>query len=132
MIDRPDATTLLSAMADALIADVASALGRDPSEAPDPTAHYTTRVVANLCRILARETELGPAASRATIRDLECLLGRPGSLPELVARLDDRLTVDGKRPVADRLDRVEVFNVLKADVARRLAIARPDYAVPGQ
>ena len=119
MIDRPDARRLLRAMADTLTDEVLPATSGG--------AKHAVRVVANLCRILEREAELGTAATASTRRDLADLLGRDGSLPELVAALDDRL-----RRAADDRDDDSIFEarahaLLLGDVRRRLAIDRPGY-----
>lgn len=124
MIDRPDAHRLLLAVADALSDDVVPVLSAT-SVTPDAAAaaRYCARIAANLCRILAREAELGPAAETATVAELRALLDRrDGSLAELSATLDEVLRV-----AADGLDPLEVHRVLTAAVERRLAIARPTY-----
>ncbi len=118
MIDRPDAPTLLNAVADALI-------GRADPTSPDDAAadRYLIRIAANLCRILAREAEAGPAADAATVDELRVLLDRwDGSLDDLVAALDDAI-----RTGVD-LDPADLHRVLLANTVRRLAIARPGYA----
>jgi hypothetical protein len=115
--DQPDAQRLLEAMAEALTGDVMSGLD---SEA----ASYTVRIVANLCRILAREAELGPAAREAAETDLRLLLGGAEPFTDLVVELDRTLADD-----PGSLEPRDVFALLVADVDRRLAIARPDYRV---
>lgn len=124
MIDRPDAHRLLSAVADALSDDVLPALSA--ASVPPETAaaaRYQARIAANLCRILAREAELGASNEAATVADLRALLDRrDGSLAELSAALDDALCGD-----AADLDPSEVHRVLMAAVERRLAVARPSY-----
>lgn len=124
MIDRPDAHRLLLALADALSDDVVPALsGTSVTPETAAAARYTARIAANLCRILAREVELGPAAEAATVADLRALLDRrDGTLVDLSAALDDSLRID-----AGDLDPLEVHRVLRAAVERRLAVARPSY-----
>jgi hypothetical protein len=114
MIDRPDAATLLRAMS-ATLSDEVVPSARGP-------AQHAARVVANLCRILERELLAGGSdgngSTRAALADL---LGRSGSLEELVQALDQRLqTSDERFDAAARA-------VLLADVRRRLAIDRPGY-----
>ena len=130
MIDRPDARSLLDAVADALSTTVLTALepDREPvASGPEvAAARYTAQVAANLCRILSREVELGPDATAATVNELRVLLGRvDGDLVELVAALDDRL-----RDRPGDLDPIAVHRVLTANVGRRLDIARPSYRRP--
>ena len=113
MIDRPDAETLLVAMAEALT--------RDVLPATKGAATHTARVVANLCSVLAREAQLGDAARTATRGALAELLGRHDALPELVRALDERLRE------GDPTFEAEAHAVLLADVRRRLAIDKPGY-----
>jgi hypothetical protein len=114
VIDEPRASELLAAMASTLTEQVMSAT--------EGGAKHAVRVVANLCRVLAREAELGPAAEAATADALRTLLKTEGSLEELISALDDRLAMDD--PQFD----AAAHSVLLADVERRLAIAKPDYA----
>jgi hypothetical protein len=124
VIDRPEPDQLLWAVAAALDDESVAATSDGGSQ-----ARYLARVMANLCRILAREYELGPPARAQTKQDLEQLLDGAGPLPELIARLDHALRVDTAPPGAAShgLDPARVYPVLVADVNRRLAIARPDY-----
>jgi hypothetical protein len=118
MIDRPDAETLLRAMATTLTDDVLPT-----TSGP---AQHAVRVVANLCRILEREVGLGPARVEATRTELALLLERDGSLPELVEALD-RLLAEAPLDAADELDE-RARRLVLADVERRLEIDRPGYA----
>lgn len=118
MIDRPDAETLLRSMATTLSDDVLPT-----TSGP---AQHAVRVVANLCRILEREVALGAARAEATRSDLAGLLGRNGSLPELVAALD-RLLSETPLDDDEGLDE-RVREIVLADVERRLEIDRPGYA----
>lgn len=119
MLDRPDAATLLKAMAETLSNEVLPATSGG--------TRHAVRVVANLCRILEREVVAGPTASEQTRRALAELLGQDheGTLPELVAELD-RVLRDGGTDDASFDTRVR--KVILADVERRLAIDRPGYA----
>jgi len=113
MIDRPDAERLLQAMAESLENDVLP----ESSGA----ARHALRVVANLCRILAREALLGEDAERATRDALAQWLSREAPLPDLVRDLDEHLRAGD----AD-FDR-EAREILLADARRRLAIDKPGY-----
>lgn len=114
MIDRPNSIDLLTAMATTLSDQVVPAC--------DGAPQHAARVVANLCRILARESELGAdneAASTAALRDI---LGTDSSdLGELVAALDAELA--GPTPPSGP----ELHSALLSNVERRLAIAKPNY-----
>lgn len=122
MIDRPNAPTLLKAMAATLSDEVLPATSGG--------IRHAVRVVASLCRILEREAMAGPDASEATRQALGALLDREGTLPELIADLDQRLKASAARndTRCDSNFDARVREVLLADVERRLAIARPGYA----
>ncbi|MDJ0852188.1 MAG: DUF6285 domain-containing protein [Myxococcota bacterium] len=115
MIDRPDAATLLRAMAETLSKEVLPAA--------DGVARHSVRVIANLCRILERELADGSAGSELTRRALAELLGRDGSLAELARALDARL-VESPDDVAFAS---RAHGVILDDVRRRLAIDKPGY-----
>lgn len=118
MFDRPDAATLLKAMAATLTNDVLP-------ETSGGTRH-AVRVVANLCRILEREFEVGPDASERTRLALTEFLGHDGSLSELISEFDQLLS---EREIRDDTDfDSKVRELILADVERRLAIDRPGYA----
>ncbi|MFP6653998.1 MAG: DUF6285 domain-containing protein [Myxococcota bacterium] len=113
MLDRPDTAALLKAMARTLSDEV--------MPATKGATRHAVRVVANLCRILEREVQQGQSASEETRLALAQLLDQDGTLPELVAALDQRLqSPDAEFEEAAR-------PVLLADVERRLAINRPGY-----
>lgn len=122
MIDRPDAATLLKAMAATLSDEVLPTTSGG--------TRHAVRIVANLCRILEREVVAGPAASEQTRQSLALLLDRDATLPELVADLDRAL--QGSASIDDTTDDenfdARVREVLLADVERRLAVDRPGYA----
>lgn len=113
MLDRPDAATLLKAMA--------ATLSDEVLPTTSGATRHAVRVVANLCRILEREMTIGPAASEQTRQALAELLGHEATLPELIADLD-RALCDGES--LDSRARI----IILADVERRLAIDRPGYA----
>jgi len=123
MLDRPDAATLLKAMAETLSDEVLPATSGG--------TRHSVRVVANLCRILEREAVAGPAASEQTREALADLLDNDdeATLPELVAELD-RVLRDGDSTGTrdDATFDSKVRKVILADVERRLAIDRPGYA----
>ena len=83
-------------------------------------------LVANLCLILEREFEAGPAAAEQTRWALSELLGRDGSLSELVLALDEQLK-GSETSEETQLDS-KAREIILADVERRLAIDRPGYA----
>ena len=112
MIDEPDAVTLLEAMAATLTAEVLPATSGG--------AKHSARVVANLCRILARDLS---ATDDDTARALDDLLGRPGTLTELIDELDRRIAA-GSAPAG-------TLDMLLADAARRAEIAKPGYTDDG-
>lgn len=107
MIDEPDAVTLLEAMARTLSDSVVPALSGG--------VQHEARVVANLCRILARELT-APGTDQGT---LEALLGHDGDLPDLIGELDAVIAA------GDAPD--DTLAVLLADVARRAEITKPGY-----
>lgn len=108
MIDRPDATLLLEAMAATLTDMVMPELSGG--------AQHQARIVANLCRVVARD--LADDATD-TMAALAALIGVEGSLDDLAAALDQRLAA------GELLD--EVLPLLLADTARRAEIAKPGY-----
>ena len=70
---RPDAATLLAAVADVLddvLPDVSGA------------KQHQVRVAANLARLVAREAELGPVAAGEELAALEALVGPSDSVAE--------------------------------------------------
>jgi len=113
VIDRPDAATLLEAMATTLSEEVL------PNTSG--SAGHSVRVIANLCRILAREVAQGADAAARTEASLRALLGRDAGLVDLISELDRRLR--DSDPEFDARARA----ALLADVERRLAIDRPGY-----
>lgn len=122
MLDRPDAATLLRAMAETLSNEVLPATSGG--------TRHAVRVVANLCRILEREVTIGPSAAEETRQALADLLCRDAKLPELVADLDRALRdgeAIGRSTSEDDFD-ARVREIILADVERRLAIDRPDYS----
>ena len=108
MIDRPDATLLLEAMAATLTDKVMPELSGG--------AQHQARIVANLCRIVARDLADDAADTTAA---LTALLGAEGSLDDLAAVLDHRLAA------GELLD--EALSLLLTDAARRAEVAKPGY-----
>jgi hypothetical protein len=115
MLDRPDAASLLTAMAETLSSEVLPATSG--------VATHSVRVVANLCRILAREIRDGDEARELTRQSLVELIGREAPLEDLVHELDRQL---GERPDDTDLE-ARAARLILADVRRRLAIDKPDY-----
>lgn len=124
MIDRPTAPDLLSAMAETLSTTVVPACEGAPQ--------HSARVVANLCRILAREWDAGPDATARTVADMATLLEGPGDDGDLSSRSAEELAelVDQRLAHADpALAGADVHAALLANVERRLAVAKPSYLV---
>ena len=108
MIDHPDPVSLLEAMAATLDNHVVTAT--------EGGVQHQARVVANLCRILARHFS---SDETTTAQELANRLGIDGDLEALVAELDRQIadgTVDG-----------DPLSLLLADAARRAEIAKPGY-----
>lgn len=127
MLDRPDAATLLKAMASTLTEEVLPTTSGG--------TRHAVRVVANLCLILEREVSAGAPAAEQTRQALAELLERDATLPELIADLDRTLRDrdSSESPDPSDSDREPDFDsrvrkVILADVERRLAIDRPGYA----
>jgi len=113
MVDRPDAATLLRAMARTLTDDV--------MPATQGGAQHAARVVANLCRILEREWLAGGEAEEATSRAMAALLDRPELGADWAEALDARLRS------SDEAFDARARTLLLDDVRRRLDINRPGY-----
>ena len=110
MIDEPDPITLLEAMATTLSDQVVPAC--------TDGAQHSARVVANLCRILARELADGAAGHERLHR----WAGHQAPYEDLVAELDAL--------IAESTDRSELdaaLQILLADTAERAEIAKPGY-----
>jgi hypothetical protein len=121
MLDRPDAATLMKAMAATLTDEVLPTTSGG--------TRHAVRIVANLCLILEREVTAGPSDAEQTRQALAELLDRDATLPELVADLDRALR-DSDSPDTKNAESFDsrVREVILADVERRLAIDRPGYA----
>ena len=116
--DRPDAQELLNAMA-ATVSD-------QIVPATTGGAQHAARVVANLCRILAREAASGGGAP--SVDELRELLGDDANGPGGVASSDEVLvTLDARLAHGDPEFARAALPVLRRDVERRLAIAKPSY-----
>lgn len=113
MMDRPDAATLLRAMARTLTEDVMPATQGGPQHA--------ARVVANLCRILEREWLAGDDDAIPIREAMAELLGSSDSDFDWAAALDERLRS------SDAAFDARAQKLLLADVRRRLEINRPGY-----
>jgi hypothetical protein len=123
MQDAPGAARLLGAIADCLEQQVLPHT--------DPAAQHAVRVAANLCRIVAREVELEPAADERARIALSALVGRQGSSTELWRVLADRLTPSSALPTAataatDEFARL-AYPVVLSIVRDKLAVAKPGY-----
>lgn len=121
MGDQPSAQRLLEAMAVTMADQVVPVTSGGPQHA--------ARVVANLCRILAREqASLGSAEVQESLRTLLGTAGQeapdPGAEEDadaLMRLLDERLR-QGDQRFAE-----EALPILRRDVERRLAISKPSY-----
>jgi len=131
MLDRPDAATLLRAMAEALSEEILPATRGG--------AQHSVRVLANLCRILEREVRAGTGPAEQTREALARLLSRPeepdqpegpdrpeaeSDLESLARELDRRLAT---APTTDHELETRAHAVILEDIRRRLAIDRPGY-----
>jgi len=114
---HPGSHELLTAMAKTLHEQVIHEL--------DGTSQHAARVVANLCRILAREAELGLEAREQTRVELQAILSTDAPFPDLLRTLDEHL--QSLPPDAEPDDRI--IELMRADVERRLTIARPSYLI---
>jgi hypothetical protein len=116
MQDRPTATELLTTISGVLEGDVMPLL-------EDPIKHRV-RVAANLCQILAREWELGPAHDVRERELLSSLLGAPPGTDNLALNqtLVDRLNAEHD-PALER----GAWPALVEIVRGKLAIAKPGH-----
>ncbi|MEM9203494.1 MAG: DUF6285 domain-containing protein [Actinomycetota bacterium] len=114
MIDEPDAVTLLDAMASTLSDQVVPATSGG--------AQHSARVVANLCRILARDL----AAEGPGRRLLADRAGYDGTMADLVGEFDALIeqTTDGG-------ELNDALQLLLADAIHRAEIAKPGYTDHG-
>ena len=122
--DAPGAAHLLGAIADTLEQKVLPETG--------PGARHQVRVAANLCRIVARELELDPAADDRARVALSVLLGHGGDTDDLWRELAQELTPASAVLTAttatetDELAR-DAHAVALAIVRDKLAVAKPGY-----
>jgi hypothetical protein len=115
MQDRPTARELLETVADLL--------EKELLPATSGLLQHQVRVAENLCRIVARETELGPEHERAERARLQALLGTDApDLAELNARLVARLAA-GPDPEFEK----RAWGALVASVREKLATNKPGY-----
>jgi hypothetical protein len=118
MQDRPTAPELLDAMAAQLFGEVREWVPRE--------RRFQVLVLANLCSVIARELRAGEAPDIADVRLFCDLLGEEGGAdPRDAAAMLAREIRAGE--LDDRLG--EVIPKLREHVARKLAVARPGYAV---
>ncbi len=125
MQDRPTASELLATIADLLEGDVLAATRGG--------LKHQVRVAGNLCRILAREAELGAAQEGREVALLAGVLGEPAGGRDaqalsaaLVARLDA-----GHDAALERRAWPALLEIVRA----KLAIAKPghdDYDFSGE
>jgi hypothetical protein len=116
MQDRPTARELLETVADLLEKEVLAAT--------TGLLQHQVRVAENLCRIVARELELGPAHESAERARLRALLETDATdLGELNARLVARLAA-GPDPDFER----RAWAALVESVREKLATNKPGYA----
>jgi hypothetical protein len=124
MQDPPNADDLLEAIADFLEQDVLP-------EQRGRTAFHT-RVAANLCRILARESRLETDFLEREAGELRRLLGsaaEPASARDLrshVRSLNEELASRIRRGEID-CRKNQLIPIVKEQVRRKLLVARPDY-----
>ena len=114
MIDEPDAVTLLDAMAKTL----------DEHVVPTTTggAQHATRVVANLCRVIARDL----AAESPGHELLLDWAGYDDHYEDLISEFDALVAES-----TDDDERGRALTVLLADAAHRAEIAKPGYTDHG-
>ena len=85
MLDRPDAATLLDAVATYLEKDARPAIA-------DPGLAFRALIAANLCRVVAAETRGGAQVQADSMATLATLLGHPvESVPEAETELAEQL-----------------------------------------
>jgi len=82
---------------------------------------HQVRVAGNLCRILEREVQLGPANDQRERDQYARLLGHEGDLPTLNAELAERL-LTGDAELAQR-----AFPVLVDTTMAKLSVNKPGY-----
>ncbi len=120
---RPDAAEFLDAVAELLEDDVLAAV--------PPHLQHRVRVAANICRILQREADLGPTASRderirlvGLLPALGVAVEDPDDLVGMRAALAERL--EDERPFTPEQDHA-AYDALLATVRADLQISKPGY-----
>jgi hypothetical protein len=113
--DRPTAPELLDAMAAKLFGEVREWVPRE--------RRFQILVLANLCAVIARELRAGGAPDAADLELFKALGSEDGDVRGAAADLAARIR-------AGELDEdlPAVIARLREHVARKLEIARPDYA----
>ena len=117
MQDRPTAAELLAAIADLL--------ERELLAATSGGLQHQVRVAGNLCRILERETRLGPAQDAREVELLAGALAEPAGGRDALAlsrALAERLDAGGDAALERR-----AFAALVEIVRGKLAIAKPGH-----
>ncbi len=115
MQDRPTARELLET--------IAGLLEKEVLEATSGLLQHQVRVAGNLCGIIARELELGPAHESAERARLQALVGGDsGDLAELNARLVARFAA-GPDPDFEK----RAWAALVESVREKLATNKPGY-----
>lgn len=117
MQDRPTAGELLGTIGDLLEGPLL--------EATQGALKHQVRVAGNLCRILAREQELGPGQDAAEVAALAELLGQ-SSEGQDAASLSDVLATR-LRDASDSDFEARAWPVLLEIVRGKLAIAKPGH-----
>jgi hypothetical protein len=114
MLGEPSAKQLVEAAAGFL----------EKTAAPQLSGHaaFHARVAINVLQTVARELELGPAASAAEHARLVSLLGKDGELDNLRRCLCAQI-----RTGAFNADTPELLDHLLATAADRVAIEQPNY-----
>src|SRR4051794_39155259 len=110
----PTTSNLLTTMADLLDNELLPAL--------PPSLQHKARVAANVCRILERQNELGPAAMQREHDRLAQLLGHDGDRVDLSAELTNKL-----RSSSDTDFDAAAWEAIVAIVRDDLAIAKPGH-----
>jgi hypothetical protein len=110
---RPDAATLLAAIAEVL---------DDVLDDVPAAKRHQVRVAANLARLVAREAEFGAAAASEELAALHALVGHADNITDAGERLAERI----REGVDDEFAR-EAWAALVEITRRDLDIAKPGH-----
>ncbi len=113
MQDRPDAHELLETLAELLDDEVKGEVRG--------LLQHKVRVAANLCRILARESQLAPGQDAREVELLAGLTGAQGTSEELSKLLCDQL--DGSDPELEAAAIPALLEIVRG----KLAVAKPGH-----